>query len=81
MLFGQSRDHAPAVGREFRHAHSDDVGVAAYAVFDDVGYAVVEAVEELGRPRTPEAAVSCDDPLVSEHVAWAQQRLRNRSKS
>ena len=41
----------------------------------------VEAVEELGKSRTPEAAVSCDDPLVSEHVAWAQQRLRDHSKS
>ena len=40
----------------------------------------VEVVEELNKPTAPEA-VSCDEPLVSEHVAWAQQRLRDRFKS
>ena len=39
----------------------------------------VEVVEELNKPTAPEA-VSCDEPLVSEHVAWAQQRLSNRFK-
>ena len=40
----------------------------------------VEVVEELDKPTAPEA-VSCDESPVSEHVAWAQQRLRGRFKS
>ena len=40
----------------------------------------VEAAEELNKSRIPGSA-SCGDPLVTEHVAWAQQRLRDHSKS